>query len=356
MTGRPSRFASAGRSRRRSSSTARNRPSGPRLRFHKWFRAPGIRPATGSIGSVSPRNRSGSRASRRGGGGGGAPGGEPRLHLGEIHREGRHRPRDEGRRRSGLVPRCQLAPGRRPCGESAVENSGAVVSEMAERPPQAGREHGRHVVIGHDPRVVPDSEPAESLGEVRGGGQGMASVPPGLRGREILLEVREYGARDVAFAVPGPAPGRVEQVAPDVHDDELRVTGGEAPAQPAGGDDRTERGRHGRGGYVLPERAAPVTGRRTEGPRDVGSGPAARRFSSRAAGGRSGTGTGLRLAAATSHPAPDRSGSSWSATALTPAIVSSTARLRGLRMHDSDPKARWRMPRCAWRDILMPAR
>ncbi len=127
------RSAPSAENRARSSSGARNRPCSPTRSGAGRLTAPGMWPATGSIGSTSPRNRSGARASistparASEAAAAASSNGIPPARGDEVPGLGRgHSPLDG-------------VPGRQPATETPIQNPNSRVPEVAEHPPRPRR-------------------------------------------------------------------------------------------------------------------------------------------------------------------------------------------------------------------------
>src|SRR5690606_23667333 len=80
------------------------------------------------------------------------------------------------------------------------EDSYVLMTEVAERPPGAGRRGRARVDVHHDRARVGDAEPAHRPFERVGGGQRVASAFAGRAGQGAL-QIAEDGAGQVALAV-----------------------------------------------------------------------------------------------------------------------------------------------------------
>src|SRR5712691_7512093 len=105
-----------------------------------------------------------------------------------------------------------------PLREAAVEHGNGFMSHPAQHPPKARRHGAAAAVVAH--RLVAGLEPllAEPGDEGAPVGQRMAAVAAGLWRRQVAIEVREQGPREMRFAVllltelrPGEVVAAVEQ-------------------------------------------------------------------------------------------------------------------------------------------------
>jgi hypothetical protein len=122
--------------------------------------------------------------------------------------------------------RRELAAGRRPRRDPAVEHGDLVVAEVVEHPPQPRRDPATDVVVRDDGVRVADACPGESLGEGGGGGKWMparraVSVVIGQVGVEI--EVDRPG--QMSGVIRRPAVTRPAEIPAAVDDPEIRVAG-----------------------------------------------------------------------------------------------------------------------------------
>ena len=216
---------------------ARKRPSAPRFADHGALTAPGMWPARGSIGSVSPRYRSPARASS----------------STALRRAHRRRPRRRACRRRARPASRWPADGSARSVTSpwpasvqapmpAVEHrAGAVVAEMAVEPPETGRDAAARVVVGDDDVVVADAAGDRGASaSFAGDRDGMAAGT--LAGRaQLAVRVEEDGARNVTGRV-SLASRRAGQRPADVGDSKVRV--GAVGRQPVDADERARQAQH----------------------------------------------------------------------------------------------------------------
>ncbi len=143
------RRARRSRQRRSSSSGGRKRPSARRLALKGWFTAPGMWPATGSIGSTAPAKRSGARASmsrvpgfRSAAISSSAPSTARRSTCTAAAGAARGLP-GRVQRLAGL----QGAPCAQPRAHAAVEHGDLVMPEPAQQPPRPRGERAVRLVV-----------------------------------------------------------------------------------------------------------------------------------------------------------------------------------------------------------------
>src|SRR5205814_21021 len=110
-----------------------------------------------------------------------------------------------------------------PLGEAAVEHGNGFMAYPAQHPPKA-RRHGaaaavvaHHLVAGLEPLLAEPGDEGAALG------QRMAAVGAGFRRRQVAIEVREQGSRDMRFAVLLLAELRVAEVVVAVEHAPLRL-------------------------------------------------------------------------------------------------------------------------------------
>jgi hypothetical protein len=111
-----------------------------------------------------------------------------------------------------------------PRGEAAIEQGDAIVPQPAQHPPQAHGEAAAAVVVHDDLAAGRDAAPVHARGEIGEGRQGVAAVLPRLRAREILVQVHEEGAGDVARLPELAALVGVREVVARVEDDPVGIS------------------------------------------------------------------------------------------------------------------------------------
>ena len=120
-----------------------------------------------------------------------------------------------------------------------------MLAQHTEHPHQATGAHAAGVVVGDHRFVGGDPQLPHGPGERLGTGQRMATHIRAGFGREVLVEVHEHRAGQVAGLV-GLQPGPPVQVPPHVAEDHVATAGGEV-GQRSGVEDRSDsRGVHGR--------------------------------------------------------------------------------------------------------------
>ena len=172
---------------------------------------------------------------------------EMRHHL--VHREP-HLPPKARREESGqarLSRGTERAAFARPLREAAVEHGDRIVSEIPQHPPQPARERARILVVRDDLRLVSNAETGERRRHRIERGERMAPVGAGTRPGEVVREVDEHGARNVARAILRGAPVLILQVVAAVCDEPRRIV--EMCGEQFG---RDEGGMHGVG--IAPDR------------------------------------------------------------------------------------------------------
>ena len=189
-------------------------PSASRLRAIGRLRAPGMCPATGSIGSVSPRKRSAARASSRTPVAASARGAGRRREP--ACRPGRAAKSPAMRRR--LVALCERPAGREPRGQAAVEHRHLRVAEVPQQPPGPGgrqtrwRRHRRPPACRRSrrPRASPRSK-SSAAGQRMAAARGPAARPGRRRGRRTPRPGCGRRRRDRGWAPVAQLPADVEQ-------------------------------------------------------------------------------------------------------------------------------------------------
>jgi hypothetical protein len=203
--------ASSAENSSRSALADLKRPPSARLRPQKRLREPGMRPATGSIGSTSPRKR---------GAGGAASTPPPAPPLGRARVEHDDLTADELRlQRAGVDVQVRLRPQRvialrearhgvrqrppfgAPGGDAAVEHRHRPVANPAQHPPQTRSRCAAGCVVGDDLIAGAQSARAEPGGKGLGCGQRVAAVAPVGCCGQVSIHVRVQRARDVRLGV-----------------------------------------------------------------------------------------------------------------------------------------------------------
>jgi hypothetical protein len=137
---------------------------------------------------------------------------EPRDDIVDGDGQRGARARDEGARRSRLVAVARRPSFAKPLRPSSIEHRHGVVTEVAQRPPEAAGEEARVLVVGDDLRFAIDAEAREQARERVGRWERMPSARRGAIAREILVEAHVDRARHVRSAVLLPSPAIVAQV------------------------------------------------------------------------------------------------------------------------------------------------
>src|SRR5439155_5502254 len=88
-----------------------------------------------------------------------------------------------------------------PLGEPAVEHGDGFMANPAQHPPKARRHGAAAAVVAHHLVAGPEPLLAEPGDEGAPLGQRMATVGAGFRRRQVAIQVREQGSRDMRFAV-----------------------------------------------------------------------------------------------------------------------------------------------------------